>query len=71
MYSKSAHTAFKIFICGFQLNFPIFQGHALLLLAVAHCKYRAGCPEVYLSNAIGFSSCQSCSFRYSLAEETF
>ena len=34
MYSKSAHTTFKICRCGFQLNFPIFQGHALLLSAV-------------------------------------
>jgi len=45
MYSKSAHTTFKLCSCDFKLNIPIFQGSALLLSAVAHCKCPSGFPK--------------------------
>ena len=45
MYSKSAHTTFKICSCGFQSNIAIFQVYALFLLAVAHCKCPSGFPK--------------------------
>ena len=57
MYSKSPNTAFKICSCGFQLYFPIYHGHALLLSEVAHCKHPTGFPEMYLSNAVVLPSC--------------